>query len=96
MSKEEHETRKSDDGNMVLTSPTTQEVHVEATPLLDRASRLQGSEQVVQTQSLTRTLIIEKLHEDIMTIEQFIDHITLPVSAPFVAIATKLIRVSDS
>jgi hypothetical protein len=75
-SKEEHETRKSDDGNMVLTSPTPQEVHVEASPLLNRATGLQDSEQAVQTQSLTRTPIVEKLPGDIMTIDQFIDHIT--------------------
>jgi len=45
--KEEHETRKSDDDNMVLTSSTPQEVHVEATLLLNNSigqSRLQDSE----------------------------------------------------
>ena len=81
MSEEAHETRKSDDGNMVP-SLIPQEVHVAETPLLNRATGLQDSEQAVQTQSLTRTLIIEKLPEDIMTIEQFIDHITLPIPAP--------------
>ena len=93
MSEEEHETRKSDDGNMVLTSPTTQEVHVEATPLLNRATGLQGSKQVVQTQSLTRTSIVEKLPGDIMTIDQFIDHITLLISAPLLQLPPNL---SDS
>jgi len=81
VSEEDHETRKSDDGNMVP-SLIPQEVHVAETPLLNRATGLQDSEQAVQTQSLTRTPIIEKLPEDIMTIEQFIDHITLPISAP--------------
>ena len=59
-------------------------------PLLNRTTGLQDSEQAVQTQSLTRTLIIEKLHEDIMTIEQFIDHITLLISAPLLQLPPNL------
>jgi len=92
VSKEEHETRKSDDGNMVP-SLIPQEVHVAATPLLNRATGLQGSKQVVQTQSLTRTSIVEKLPGDIMTIDQFIDHITLLISAPLLQLPPNL---SDS